>query len=153
MTIKDKIEQLENLKCHCSDMGKAECSSNEWMKDIEALDFAIATVKQEACKECVSKQAVDMLVDELARAISDKRWDITRGRSTASIMQDILDLPPATPTFPKGTTNGDVIKAMFPNATKSNYIDISNKSTLYIDDEHELEVDVDWWNAPYESGE
>lgn len=46
-------------------------------------------------------------------------------------------------------TNGDMIKAMFPKAWGSDYIDIFNKFTLYIDDDHELEVDIDWWNAPY----
>ena len=47
--------------------------------------------------EAVSREAVNDLVDELARAISDERCCISRGRSTATIMQDILDLPPATP--------------------------------------------------------
>lgn len=50
---------------------------------------------------------------------------------------------------PAGATNGDVIKALFPNAWKSNYIDSGNKCTLYIDDDYELEVDIDWWKAPY----
>ena len=44
--------------------------------------------------ELVSKQAVDALVDELARAISDERCCMSRGRATSTIMQDILDLPP-----------------------------------------------------------
>lgn len=51
---------------------------------------------------------------------------------------------------PKDATNGDMIKAMFPNAWKSNYIDSDNKCTLYIGDD-ELEVDIDWWNAPYKT--
>lgn len=48
-------------------------------------------------KDCISREAVDTLVDELARAISDERCCISRGRSTATIMQDILELPPVTP--------------------------------------------------------
>ena len=51
----------------------------------------------ESCEDCVSRHAVDALVDELARAISDERCFLSRGRSTASIMQDILDLPSVTP--------------------------------------------------------
>lgn len=47
-------------------------------------------------------------------------------------------------------TNGDVFKALFPKAWRSNYIDIANQSTLYVDDEHELKIDADWWNIPYE---
>ena len=48
--------------------------------------------------DLISKQAVEILVDELARAISDERCCISRGRSTAIIMQDILDLPPVKHT-------------------------------------------------------
>ena len=44
--------------------------------------------------DAISRQAVNTLIDELARAISDERCCISRGRSTATIMQDILDLPP-----------------------------------------------------------
>lgn len=55
--------------------------------------------------------------------------------------------------IPKGATNGDAIMTMFPKAWKSNYIDISNKFTLYIDNDYELEVDVDWWNSPYKGVE
>lgn len=52
---------------------------------------------QEPCEDAISRQAANILVDELARAISDERCYISRGRSTASIMQDILDLPPVKP--------------------------------------------------------
>ncbi len=48
-------------------------------------------------EDCISRQAVNDLVDELARAISDERSYISRGRSTGRIMQDILDLPSVTP--------------------------------------------------------
>ena len=54
-------------------------------------------MKQEPCEDAISRQAVNILVDELARAISDERCCISRGRSTATIMQDILDLPPVKP--------------------------------------------------------
>ena len=42
--------------------------------------------------DLIQRQAVNTLVDELARAISDERCCISRGRSTATIMQNILDL-------------------------------------------------------------
>ena len=51
--------------------------------------------------------------------------------------------------IPDDATNVEVIKTMFPNAWNSSYIDSDNKCTLYIDDDNELEVDVDWMNAPY----
>lgn len=53
--------------------------------------------EQQPCDNCVSKQEVNKLVDELARAISDERCFMSRGRSTTSIMQDIIDLQPVTP--------------------------------------------------------
>ena len=64
---------------------------------LEAFKMAIKALEQEPCGDCVSREAVDTLVDELARAISDERCHIPRGRSTAAIMQDILDLPSVNP--------------------------------------------------------
>lgn len=63
----------------------------------EEADEIIKALEQQPCDDCISRQAVDTLVDELARAISDERCCISRGRSTATIMQDILDLPPVKP--------------------------------------------------------
>ena len=63
---------------------------DELVKCFEDLEI----FEQEPCEDAISRQAVDTLVDELARAISDERCCISRGRSTATIMQDILDLPP-----------------------------------------------------------
>ena len=63
----------------------------------EALDMAIKALEQEPCEDAISRQAVNILVDELARAISDERCYMSRGRSTSSIMQDILDLSSVNP--------------------------------------------------------
>jgi hypothetical protein len=63
----------------------------------EALCIAIEEMKAESCKDAISRKSVDALVDELARAISDERLHISRGRSAGEIMQDILDLPSVTP--------------------------------------------------------
>lgn len=41
-------------------------------------------------------------------------------------------------TIPKGATNGDVIKAMFPNMEEPNFYGM--KEYMY---------DPNWWNAPY----
>lgn len=60
----------------------------------EYFQQAIKALEQEPCGDAISRQAVNTLVDELARAISDERCGMSRGRSTATIMQDILDLPP-----------------------------------------------------------
>ena len=69
---------------------------------IEALKNNYTDFKNNFNADAVSRQAVNTLIDELARAISDERCCIPRGRSTATIMQDILDLTSVTPTRPKG---------------------------------------------------
>lgn len=43
--------------------------------------------------DLISRQAVNTLVDELARSISDERCFMSRGRDTGEIMSDILNLP------------------------------------------------------------
>ena len=49
---------------------------------------------QESYKNAIDKQTVNNLIDELAKAISDERCGILRGRSPATIMRDIRHLPP-----------------------------------------------------------
>ena len=49
------------------------------------------------CEDCISREAVNALIDELARAISDERCFVSRGRATSLIMRDILALPSVTP--------------------------------------------------------
>ena len=54
-------------------------------------------IEQEPCDDAISRDAVNTLVDELARAISDERCHIPqRGRDTGHIMHDILELPSVT---------------------------------------------------------
>lgn len=55
------------------------------------------TLEQQPCNDCVSRKHVDQLIDELARAISDERCCMSRGRSTSAIIEDILHLPSVKP--------------------------------------------------------
>lgn len=52
--------------------------------------------------------------------------------------------------IPDNATNGDVIKAMFPNAD----IEIHNITVYVIFDmrSNVISFDLDWWNAPYQKG-
>lgn len=68
-------------------------SEHEWCM---AFEMAIKALEQKPCN-AISREAVETLIDELARAISDERCCVSRGRSTATIMRDILHLPPVTP--------------------------------------------------------
>jgi len=52
--------------------------------------------------------------------------------------------------IPPKATNGDMIKAMFPNIEvtyHNNNIELYNKNSI------SAEVLYNWWNAPYEGGE
>ena len=72
-------------------------TKEQMQKEEEYLSMIYGAEEIEACEDCISRQRVNDLVDELARAISDERCCLSRGRSTATIMQDILDSPSVTP--------------------------------------------------------
>ena len=92
------------------------------------MSARISALEQQPC-DAISREAVNTLVDELARAISDERCCIPqRGRSTENIMHDILDLPSVTPAkcedaisrataktriYLKYVNRPDICKAMF----------------------------------------
>ena len=50
--------------------------------------------------------------------------------------------------LPKNATNGDVIKALFPNITISSF----NGKTETSLDKH-TDFRTDWWDAPYKAGD
>lgn len=47
--------------------------------------------------DLISREAVNGLIDELARAISDEKCNLQRGRKPGIIMADILSLPSVEP--------------------------------------------------------
>ena len=65
--------------------------------DEEIIKETVESVWGKPCDDAISREAVDKLVNELAEAISDERCWISRGRDTATIMQEILDLPSVQP--------------------------------------------------------
>lgn len=93
MTVKEAIKLLKYNSNVIHKIINGETVPNE----VEALEMAIKALEQQPCDDCISRKEVNVLVDELARAISDERCFMSRGRSTANIMQDILDLPSVTP--------------------------------------------------------
>lgn len=86
-------EAIEELKKYI--LGKKNTEKVEI--SVLQLNRVIKALEQEPCEDAIGRQAVNILVDELARAISDERCFMSRGRSTATIIQDILDLPPVNP--------------------------------------------------------
>lgn len=84
MSDKDKL-LLEVNKAICNNLKALEQEPN-----LQPTCNQLAT-------DCISRQAVNKLVDELARAISDEKCHIQRGRNYGRIMHDILELPPVEP--------------------------------------------------------
>lgn len=94
MTREEAITILQKIKpTPCRADGK---STTHTLATI-ALDMAIKALEQEPCEDCISRQAVNKLVDELARAISDEKCHIQRGRNYGRIIRDILELPSVEP--------------------------------------------------------
>ncbi len=56
-------------------------------------------------------------------------------------------------TLPQNATNGDVIKAMFPNAQIEYWAEYSTYNVEFPNDNDVKHFSYDWWNAPYEAGE
>lgn len=97
------IENLEKTKdrnasdpiaTYCLECAEELRQLAEWLTELKKLR---EQTEPEKCGDCISRQAVNKLVDELARAISDEKCHIQRGRNYGRIMHDILDLPSVEP--------------------------------------------------------
>ena len=101
----------------------------------EAYDMANKALEQQSSDDCVSRQAV----------ISKKELiELPDGQSFYSIdPEEVENMPPVTPTFPKGTTNYDVLKAVF-----------GGISAFRIKDTMEFEKGFEFWfSEPYKRGD
>jgi len=106
MTNEERNKKLKHLitcmKCEvsgkvCDENCPTQYEAGNLGEIIENLEAISEILEQQSCEDAISRQAVNDLVDELARAISDERLCMSRGRSTATIMRDILHLPSVTP--------------------------------------------------------
>ena len=95
MTKKEAIKKLKDILEEATETDDSVCYVTS--DDADALNMAIKALEQEPCEDAISRQAVDTLVDELARAISDERCYMSRGRDTSTIIRDIRHLPPVKP--------------------------------------------------------
>lgn len=139
MTKKRKIEILKDLLVQLSDSANILCTC-EADERCEVVEDYIKALEQQPCDDCVSRQAVKDIIHEYKNNIDSQLSWLSDG---------VCDLPPVTPTFPKGFTNGDVMKIMFPNYKFSNnfgYIDtvLNGRSYSF--------CPVEFWNAPYKRG-
>jgi len=105
-------------------------------------------IEIEQSEDCVSRQqALKELKESAEHHANDSREEVLLRRD-----RDIIRaLPPVTPTFSKGTTNGDMIKAMFPSVEihqSGGYTSCLFQPSVMLED-----TKSDWWNAPYKGVE
>ena len=143
--LEEKIKALEQQPSEdcVSRMEVLRIVSNFWLnKDIDNKVFSRITdcfnampyvlPKLPTSDDCVSRQAV-----------LDKAWDVPYEEKYVQVVDvgDILELPPVTPTFPKGVTNGDILKIVFPNIEWEEIHDLKGDKNIGCTNK--------FWNAPY----
>lgn len=130
----------ELLEINYDGLGKSDAT--EFEKDLnEVLDLAIKVLEQQTSDDCVSRQAaIKELKESAEHHANNTREEVLLRRD-----RDIIRaLPPVTPTFPKGATNGDVLKIVFPN--------IEWEETHDIKGDKRIGCTNKFWNAPYKRG-
>lgn len=109
MTVNDLVERLNSLQGNITvgqlneiiqDFDEQEPMRDATIEERESVRDYIKDTgvnfygEKQSCEDAVSRESVDTLVDELARAISDERCHCPkRGRETGEIMSDMLHLP------------------------------------------------------------
>ena len=151
MTEEQAIKILKKDKALCEfnpTTGEDEPISEDCRKSAEALDVVIKALEQQSSEDCVSRQAVLQMIEDIENAGG------FIGYNTYSEAFDRVDnMPPVTPTFPKNATNGDAIKAMFPNMEVVRQEISSTSNNIIVRDDSFFgainRFHTDWWNAPY----
>lgn len=115
---------------------------------------------KEPCADAISRQAV-------LEYIEGSEAELGHSSENELVCQYIKELPPVTPQqkdnikgfceIAGNLTNGDVIKALFPNASETDHfiLDSPIGDIIYIRlrKYQEMRVQQDWWNAPYKKAE
>ena len=115
--------------------------------DCNEYKLLMGLLEQQPSEDCIARQP---LIDNW-----NSYADMLVGESDSEIVMEwIFDAPSVTPTFPKGTTNGDMIKTMFPDIKihehkKTDICDAYIQIDIW---DFSIYVSKDWWNAPYKKG-
>lgn len=140
MTEEQAIKGLKENLCSLCAYGSQNMDSCD-IRECDNRDY-IKALEQQPCDDCVSRAEMlkyqQYLRGKMSNEENHKLWKF------------IKNLPPVTPTFPKGATNGDMIKAMFPYGK---YGTNGNEVHVYgVGGNGCLVFTLDWWNAPYKRG-
>ena len=159
-TLEDMINIAESLK-NRDFITKTIVIDDE---KVESLKFALESLKVDASGETDREQAITTLTEHLdhwKRLLSEGVCTKDEGERTINALAFAIesikvdrayDLAYEKVDFieiPKGATNRDMIKAMFPNVEI--YTDVINEivDVEICEDRSELRCSVDWWNNPY----
>lgn len=100
--------------------------------------------------DLISREAVANCVDNMPSELTEDGRRMIRG---IRIKEFIADCPSAF----EGMTNGEVIKALFPDSYFLNDFpfEVSSMEKIYIDNNKDNKTHImaqeDWWNAPYKA--
>lgn len=134
------------------------CCAEKWN---EALDMAIQALKQKPCDDTISRQAV---IDAISRVRMCK-CNTNEIEAVDECLRTVKALPPVTPQQTgycriiigkRGTvTNGDMIKAVFPNLKTYESAVTIHAETNVVSNGVKGGISYDfwkeWWNAPYKT--
>lgn len=145
MTREEREKAVEFFKFHrkifCEDylkkIPKESIAYQATLKEKEFYDMAIKALEQKPCTSCI----------EFKRYAKEMGFEIEQ-----ESCEDCVNVI----SIPEGATNGDMIKAMFPNARVSEiYPSFNGDEVYYVPIEkvngvtNEMRVMKSWWNAPY----
>lgn len=96
-----------------------------------------------------SIKAIDELI-KLSNSIN-----LIKSSDTGQAMQYTMDILKMFENTPENPTNGDIIKALFPDMYFSEDVEETGDSferTIWlVDNVYTICFDKDWWNAPYKA--
>ena len=144
-----KEQAIEKAKERYSEIWDCDINHPKYEDTVgEIVTGVIRLIVQPTSDDCVSRE-------EALMALTGENLNTKSALELIALFNKrIQSLPPVTPTFPKGATNGDIIKAMFPNievneieTNTGGYIDVKYLDTIRECDS--MAFLRGWWNAPY----
>jgi len=125
----------------------------------DALDMAIKALEAQPCEDCISRQEAINSLGECPMVWTDSDAEITAERDWKYTVKMLKSLPTVTPQpktgrwmaipIPEGTTNADMIKAIFPDVKVK---EKNNGYEVYFGVGTAIQFfNHQWWNAPYKA--
>lgn len=150
MTEEQAIKGLKENLCSLCAYGSQNMDSCD-IRECDNRDY-IKALEQQSIEERVSRKAVFETIDDCN---SDGLKGIFCSYDDGERFKEyIKKLPPVIPTFPEGTTNGDIMTAMFPDIKireheKTDICDAYIQIDIW---DFSICVSKDWWDEPYKRG-